>query len=284
MKKLIKVIICTLLFNAVLCSTVYAGWFSSFLDNQERETETYSEIEDIDSQIADLELQIEELQIKLAELKKVKASYQFGDIDSLFVETDKIFYVYTDSSGDLRYDIILEVTNTSSEPLYLKECTVDLEDSSGHLLQADGSLNRCPNVIMPGEKGYFYNQFGTDINSTVDINNVNVVTHYDIIESNKVPHSYPISDVSMIDDDFMDFNVIGRVENDTEEDTSLLYLNVLFYDVNNKIIGITGTNVDVKAGDTSSFKISGLIMQEFFDKSQISSYKILSQEYYYQFK
>lgn len=241
--------------------------------------------EDIDAQIEALESQIRELQSQLDTLKAQKAQSDVGDENSedSYVETDRIFNVY-DSYGDTRYDAIIEITNTSNDLLYLSDGVFDLEDAEGHLIQTDDMISTAPDVVRPGEKGYFYNQFGDDIDTGADLNTIQFVPHYKVEKANKMPHEYPVSDLSLANDEWGDVKIVGRVENDTSEDDMYVYVQAMFYNAEGKIIGITGTNVTgVSAGQKASFEISSLYAQDTLDSAAIADYKVVAQEMYMQF-
>ena len=245
----------------------------------------FAEESDIDTQIAELEAQIAELQAQVDELKAEKAKNEYGDQltgDELYIISDTTFDVYNGYDGSPRYDAIVEILNVSDKNLFLDNATFDLEDSTGHLIQSENYVNTAREVIKPGEKGYFYNQMGTEIEASADLNDLNFVPNVKVVEATGMPHEYAVSDLSLADDSFGDFKIVGRVMNDTDEE-EYLYINAIFYDSEGKCIGITGTNVaDMMPNNNTSFEISGMLMQENFDKANLSNYEIVAQETYYQ--
>ena len=197
---------------------------------------------------------------------------------------DTQFYTFVNSIGSGEYFFIMEIENTGSCDLYLAECKVDLEDSNGHLLQTGDTMSNCPSIIKPGEKGYFYN--GT-LEMLID-DNVNVrdvataVPHIEIEAANGEAIEYPISDLSIAEENGY-AKVVGRVTNNTSEDDSGVYINVIFYNCDGKVIGITGTNVyDIKAGETKGFDCSSMFMAGELNYSDIADYKIIAQKDYLQ--
>ena len=147
---------------------------------------------------------------------------------------------------------MVEITNTGSTNIYLKDCVFDFEDDNGHLLQTDDTMiSSCPDIIAPGEKGYFYNSLGGTINSNVSLDNgLNFKPNPTVIEADGEPVDYEVTDLSIVNDDFGP-KITGRVKNTSDEDDSLLYIQALFYDKNNHILAIEGTNVtDLKAGQS----------------------------------
>ena len=199
----------------------------------------------------------------------------------LYEQTDINCMIYGEGS-ERSFEMIVEVTNTSDVPLYLDGKSFDLEDKSGHLLQTDDMIVSAPDVIFPGEKGYFYNQFGSSIDVDTPNDEIVFIPNYKVTEARTKPHDYPVSDISFTSDDY-GYTMVGRVENDTDEDF-YVYANVIYYNVDGKCIGITGTNlVDVEPGDTQSFDISSMGIQDTFDQNAIDSYTLYMREPVYQF-
>lgn len=197
----------------------------------------------------------------------------------LFEQTDINCMIYGEGS-ERKYEMIVEVTNTSDVPLYLDAKSFDLEDASGHLLQTNDMISTAPDVILPGEKGYFYNPTGTSI----DVDNPNddlvFIPNYTLKKANKTPHDYPVNDISFKSDKF-GYTMIGRVQNDTNETSLFEYASVIYYDKEGKCIGITGKAItDIEPGNTQSFEIHSSGIQQIFDPDKIDSYTLYIREMY----
>lgn len=191
------------------------------------------------------------------------------------------FYTYDDNSY---YHFIQPITNTGNVPLYLKKCTLDIEDKNGHLLSTESFISNCPDVISPGETGYFYNGLGSlSTNDAVkNASSIVAVPKLEIVESDEEPIAYRISDTSFTQGDFSP-SVVGRITNNTREDDSLVYVQAIFYDENGNIIHITGTNImNLLAGQTQSFKISILpTSDENVSYENIVNYKVIARKAHY---
>jgi len=199
--------------------------------------------------------------------------------------TDSRFSYYTDSIGLIEYYGFVEITNTGSCNIYLSDCTFDLEDNDGHLLQSDNFISKCPDVIAPGEKGYFYNGLGAcTIDSTISLDNgINLVPNYKIEKATGEVISFDVSDTDMRNSDYGYTKITGRISNNTDKDCSYLYVNVIFYDVNGKALMITGTNVtDLAAGTTKSFEVSTTYSDESVSREDIATYQVIARGIYYQ--
>lgn len=198
--------------------------------------------------------------------------------------TDTQFYTFTNSIGEMEYLFIMEVENNGDCDIYLKNCVMNLEDNDGHLLQAGDSASSCPNVIKPGEKGYFYNGLiSLLLDDGIDTSNgINCVPDYEIVKATKEAITYEVSDLSLLED-MGAAKIVGRLTNTTSKDDSGVYVNVIFYDNTGKVIGITGTNVyDVKSGETKSFDCSAMFMAGDTSYSDIADYEVIAQKDYYQ--
>lgn len=182
-----------------------------------------------------------------------------------------------------RYDAIVQVKNTGTENIYLTGTTFDLETQDGKLIQSDDMISMCPDVIKPGETGYLYNQYGTEIDPDADIENIKLNPQYLVKTTSDTPAEYDVSDVSFKDDTY-GLKLVGRVTNNTEEDTSYIYINVVYYDQDKNVLGITGTSVtELLAGRTVSFEVSGMDLPEGLEASDVAFYKIFARESFWGF-
>lgn len=202
-----------------------------------------------------------------------------------YVEEEPIFYTYSSGSTTF-YCFIQPIKNTGNVPLYLKDCSVDFEDENQHLLATEDFFSTCPDVINPGETGYFYNSIGSlALNEQASgSEEIKIVTHIEIQKAKRNPVDYVVTDTSLTTDSINYPMVVGRVENNTEEDDSLLYLNVIFYDADGNILGITGTNItELNAGTTKGFECSSIGAAGDFDSDDIADYKVIARKAHYQF-
>lgn len=198
--------------------------------------------------------------------------------------TDSRFSYYTNSIGTVEYYGIIEITNTGSTSIYLDDCTFDLEDNEGHLLQSDDWISSCPDIIAPGEKGYFYNGLGsTKIDSSVSFDNgINLVPNYKLEKATGEIKDFEVSDTDMRIDDYGNIKITGRVTNDTDKDNSI-YLNVIFYNSDGKVLMITGTNVTgLDANTTVSFECTTMFSDDSVNKDDIATYQVIARDSYYQ--
>lgn len=182
---------------------------------------------------------------------------------------------------------IVEVQNTGTANLYLKDASFDFEDSSGNLLATYSTLiSADPSIIAPGEKGYFYCNMAP-LSGDIDEN-----TDYVFVPSIKIEKSkkdiirYSVSDLSISDGGMMSpINIIGRVENNTDEADSLVWVACILYREDGTPIAAHGTNItDLGAGEKVSFSASALQLSELgIELSDVSDYKVYAEKTQYQF-
>lgn len=199
--------------------------------------------------------------------------------------TDTVFHYYTNSIGSREYSGIIEITNTGTTNIYLKDCIFDLEDDNGHLLQSYDFISSCPDIIAPGEKGYFYNGItSTMIDDSVSLENgINFVPKYEVVEARGDIVDYEITDTEMREDDFGFTKITGRITNNAEEDDGLVYIQFVFKDSNDKIMFIFGHNVTgLDAGSTQSFEATNSFGDETIDQNEIATYEVIARKGYYQ--
>lgn len=179
-----------------------------------------------------------------------------------------------DRSGTIWVDVSMEITNTGTTNLYLSDGAFDVEDSSGGLLETYDMVSIVPNVIEPGETAYLYGC--TTANNITDVNDSYVaVPSFEAAEATIDRVRFPVTDVTMTDADYGTYiDIIGRVENTSDEDESMVNIYFVFFDTAGEVICIKSTYTDAKAGGKSSFDTSTMTEARDVTTSQIGSYEV----------
>lgn len=176
---------------------------------------------------------------------------------------------------------IVEVENTGNVNLHLKDASFDFEDADGSLLATNSSIlvSSDPDIIAPGEKGYFYCD-GVPLNGNIDENTYYVLKPNLTVEKTKRNFwRYEISDLSIAEGDlFSPLSVIGRITNNTEKEDSLVWIPCVLYGKDNMPIAAFGTNVtELQAGETRSFDISAVNLAGMdLELSDVADYKVFA--------
>ena len=201
-----------------------------------------------------------------------------------YTVTDTRFEYYLNTIGQVEYHALVEVENTGEYPLYLQGAVYDFEDMEGHLAWTDDFISSCPNVIAPGEKGWFYNSIGAsgagDIDSSAEYQFVPALK---IVRSNADPVFYEVSDTTLSTNALGYPAVTGRVRNTTGKADQLVNLHAVFYGNDGKVIGISGmTMMDLGPDEQRSFEITGLDLSSSVREEVISDYKVIASKAHFQ--
>lgn len=201
---------------------------------------------------------------------EVKAEYEI---------TKTTFVHYTNSINKEEYSGIVEIKNTGSTYIYLDDCTFDFEDDEGHLLQSDKMITKGPDIVAPGEYGYFFNSGYIDDGVSMD-NGINLVPSFSVEVAKKGKDAlieYEVSDLDLRDGDYGGLKVTGRVTNNTLEATNSINVMIIavFKDSNGEILDIGFTYAEeMAAGEKTSFEISTIFGNENISTEDVAEYKV----------
>jgi hypothetical protein len=158
---------------------------------------------------------------------------------------------WTNSSNSTWVKITVPVKNTGDVDIYLGDMSADIESSTGSLLKTKSMINAYPDYIKPGETAYYYGETRADFETT----GIKVVPHVDIHKSSNDVIRYDINDVSINEDSLYGVKVMGRVENKTSKNGTLVYIAANLFDSNDKLITncYTILDKDLNAGDKIGF-------------------------------
>ena len=147
---------------------------------------------------------------------------------------------------------------------------MDIEDADGSLVDTMSLATSTPTVISPGETAVLYGE------ATVDAEgNYKVVPTFKAVKA-KIPNKrYPVSDIKITEDkDFGDIEVIGRVENNGDEEESI-EVAVIFYGADGSVLGTEHTYTDeIAAGSKGTFKVSTSVNE--IDLEDIDHYDVIA--------
>ena len=189
---------------------------------------------------------------------------------------------YTDSIGSTWVQIMVPVTNTGDRNLYMGSGTMDLEDASGHLVDSKSLVPFFPEVLAPGETGWYYEE--TTLDSAVN-SELSVVPHVDIKEAKVECIRYEASDIAFTDEKFGGLKATGRITNATDEDGSLVHVVVFLFDAGENLVGQTYTILDgdLKAGESMGFSTSTFGTNDAVNVDTVTGYRLFAYPEQFQF-
>jgi hypothetical protein len=189
---------------------------------------------------------------------------------------------WVSSIGTIRYQGIVEITNTGEEDLYLSSGRFDIENPDGSLFASRSYIDVYPQIISPGEKAYYYSA-GTldegDISVDYKIN-----AKIDAVKSKKSKIILPHSEFRITDAKYSGIKAIGRIENNTGSELSWIEVAVICFDQNGYPVEILHSYADdLKPGDICGCEATSLISREGLTAEDIASYKVFVWENQLQF-
>jgi hypothetical protein len=184
--------------------------------------------------------------------------------------------LHKDSIGSVWVNAIGEITNTGSANLYLSSGSIDLEDASGSLVEPIEMVSAYPEVISPGEKGYYFES--TILDDVAADSSLSVVLHPDIAKATVDKINFPVTELKLVDSKYGGLNATGRVENTGSEGESLLYVAVILYGENDTPLGVLSTIImdEVAAGDKVGFNATGSSFPDSMTADTITRYEAVA--------
>lgn len=196
-----------------------------------------------------------------------------------YVVTYQYFNVY-EEYNKVKYQGIVEIQNIGTSNLYLGLSTFDIYDSAGAVASSETLISTTPNVIAPGEKGWFYNNTGY---IDIPMGNYTMVPILDVKISNLPIIRYPIAN-TQIKQGTYSVTVTGNIANTTSENDSMTWISVVLFNSENQPIGLHGTNIlDFNAGQLRAFDAEGLWLPDYITIDKVARYEVYSSPNQYQY-
>lgn len=190
---------------------------------------------------------------------------------------------YKDSIGTIWVQAIFEVENTGTTALYMSAGAYDLEDSDGKLIKSSSLISVFPEVIEPGEKAYYYEE--TTLDDLADETELKIIPRPKAEKAKVDNIRYAVSDISLSGDEYGDMKMLGRVENTSDKDESMVYIAAILFDKNEKPIGqiFTIISEELKSGDKIGFEMSSFSLPEYVTIDSIKKYEVFAYPVQFQF-
>ena len=186
---------------------------------------------------------------------------------------EAIINVWTNSIESKWIQVMVPVTNTGAKNLYFNSAKLDVEDESGHLLESMDYLSFYPEVLQPGETGWVYEETTFENEGAP----ANVIPHLDFDEATVDCIRFNISDLDIRGDEYGDITVTGRIENNTDEEQTMINVVAFLYDENDMLIGMATTLEDsLKPGDKMGFSATSFSLPDSVNMDLIARYEVMA--------
>lgn len=147
--------------------------------------------------------------------------------------------LYTNEIGTVWIQTIIEVTNTGGADLFLSTGAYDLEDAGGNVVESRTQVSCFPDIISPGEKGYYFESSPLyDVDAETEV----TVVPYPSVEAAKKPNTrFEVTDFEIKADEMHGLRARGSVENTSDEETTMTYVVCVLYNDEGTPIGLLYT-------------------------------------------
>ena len=189
---------------------------------------------------------------------------------------------YSCSLGVIHAQVIVEIENTGSSDLYLNYGACDLEDSEGNLI-ASKDMTPYPRIIAPGEKAFYYEEYSMD--SLTEPIELKIIPRPQIAKSTSEHITYPVTDISITDFEYGGIKVLGRVENTSDSEGSMVRVAITLFDEASEPIGLVSTVLtgDLTPGEKVGFEATSLFLPDEITADSVASYTAIAYPYQFQF-
>lgn len=163
-----------------------------------------------------------------------------------YTMSDAILCVYEDDDvkSGYAYDAYVEITNTGKSSIYAKDMSFMIQDEDGNRVMIDDAISVFPAIIAPGEKGYIFNRFGTELTGVYDPDmELYLVPSYSVEEADAALHEFPVDNVKVSEGD-LGQKMTAQVTNDTQDEVKSMYVVGVCYNADGHCVGISGSFVE----------------------------------------
>ena len=176
---------------------------------------------------------------------------------------------------------IAEIENTGSYNLYLRTGKCDIEDSEGNLV-ASRDMSVYPQIIAPGEKAVYYDEYVID--SLPEPAELKIVPRPDVVKSLTKHVTYSVTDISIADYIYGGIKVVGRMENTSKYEESMIYVAVTLYNEASEPIGLVYTILydKIAPGEKVGFEAANASLPDEVTADSVASYTAVAYPYQFQ--
>lgn len=255
-------------------------------------TPIYVQADEKDDKIAELEAKIQEMQQTIDELQAnipdTEPSAVANESDSQNQANYNVTYqnisFYQDSINTLWAQAIVEITNTGNCDLYLNYSSYELISEAGSIIHTNSnSFTAYPQVISPGEKGYYYEEVMMDEGTPTE--GISITPHINASSSKIVNTRLEVSNTEVYDKEFGNIDLHGKIKNTTDTEQSYISVAAVLFNSEKKPIGLLHTALpdSFQPGEERGFELEAFSLPPSINKAAISEYTVYSYPIQYQY-
>lgn len=194
-----------------------------------------------------------------------------------FKVTDQRLNVYRNRAEEFWGQVITAVQNTGDAPIYLQNCTFRITDTEGKSLASDTTVSAYPQIVAPGETGYYYAETYLETESAEGLT-LEFTPQVSVSAQQAV--SYTVENPDLQDSRYGGMELRVTLSNSTAQDTRHYCVAVLLFDAEGKLLGqfYDVPSVKVPAGSSAVLELSSYMLPDTVTKAEIADYRILAYE------
>ena len=194
-----------------------------------------------------------------------------------FKVTDQRLNVYRNRAEEFWGQVISAVQNTGDAPVYLQDSTFHITDAEGKSLASDTTVSAYPQVVAPGETGYYYAETYLETESAEELM-LEFTPQVSVSAQQAV--AYTVENPDLQDSRYGGMELRVTLSNSTAQDTRHYCVAVLLFDAEGKLLGqfYDVPSVKVPAGGSAVLELSSYMLPDTVTKAEIADYRILAYE------
>ncbi len=194
-----------------------------------------------------------------------------------FKVTDQRLNVYRNRAEEFWGQVITAVQNTGDAPIYLQDSTFHITDAERKSLASDTTVSAYPQIVAPGETGYYYAETYLETESAEGLT-LEFTPQVSVSAQQKV--EYTVENPDLQDSRYGGMELRVTLSNSTAQDTRHYCVAVLLFDAEGKLLGqfYDVPSVKVPAGGSAVLELSSYMLPDTVTKAEIADYRILAYE------
>lgn len=194
-----------------------------------------------------------------------------------FKVTDQRLNVYRNRAEEFWGQVIAAVQNTGDAPIYLQDSTFHITGAEGKSLASDTTVSAYPQIVAPGETGYYYAETYLETESAEGLT-LEFTPQVSVSAQQAV--TYTVENPDLQDSRYGGMELRVTLSNSTAQDTRHYCVAVLLFDAEGKLLGqfYDVPSVKVPAGGSAVLELSSYMLPDTVTKAEIADYRILAYE------
>lgn len=182
---------------------------------------------------------------------------------------------YRDDAGAIWAMGIAEIVNTSDTPLFLDYGSFTLLDAEDNVLMTVDSVAAYPQVLLPNERGYYFEVFESDLPSEQALQ---LVAAPEVKETGMDAVRCTVTDTQLRNSPYGGVELSGRIENTTDADGELVCIAALLFDEDGALLGVLTSILTetLKVGAQTDFTVDSFMLPPELKAEQVKDMQVLA--------